>query len=179
MPASALKMQQEELDAIGTASSINADMSGVESLIKSGKLDLGLVSNATGAARNYLGVSNESSKNLASFKATLEKMRNDSLRLNKGVQTDGDAQRAWNELLTNINDPGVVKQRLGEIKKINDRALNIRKMNVDNIRRNYNAPELDTSGYESQKSAIGTGSGSFDDQGKEARYQAWKASQAK
>lgn len=179
MPATALKMQQEELDAIGAASSINADMTGVENLIKSGKLDLGLIGNATGSARNYLGLSNESSKNLASFKATLEKMRNDSLRLNKGVQTDGDAVRAWNELLTNINDPEVVKQRLGEIKLINERAVNIRKMNVENIRRNYNAPELDTAGYESQKPAIGATGGVFSDQGKEARYQAWKASQGK
>lgn len=155
MPASALKMQQEELDAIGTASSINADLGAIEQQLKGGKLDLGPVSNLAGRLRNKAGLSNESSRNLATFQATLEKLRNDSLRLNKGVQTDGDAQRAWSELLDNINDPKVVEQRLREINKINKRAADIRGMNVDQIRNNYGAAPLDTSSYYKQPSALG------------------------
>lgn len=157
LPASALRMQQEELDAIGTASSINADLGAVANQIKDGKLQLGPVNNIVGAGRNMLGMSNESSRNLATFQSTLERLRNESLRLNKGVQTDGDAQRAWNELLQNINDPKVVRQRLEEIQKINERAAGIRRMNVDAIRNNFNAGPLDTSGYSSQSSAIGGG----------------------
>lgn len=155
LPASALKMQQEEVDAIGTASGINADLAGVQSLIDSGKLDLGLISNATGKVLNYAGMSTESSRNLNTFKATLEKLRNDSLRLNKGVQTDGDAQRAWNELMSNINDKEVVKQRLGEIQKLNARAVTLRQANIDNIRNNYGLDELDTSTQRNVTSAIG------------------------
>lgn len=156
MPAAALKMQQEELDAIATASSINADIGTVERQIKSGKLNLGPLDNMLAKGRNMAGISNESSRNYATFQATLEKLRNDSLRLNKGVQTDGDSQRAWNELLTNINDPKVVAQRLGEIKKINERAANIREMNVENIRNNYGAGPLNTSGYSKQPTALGS-----------------------
>lgn len=157
LPPTALKMQQSELDALATASSIQADLSAIEKQISSGKLDFGMVSNASNSAINALGMSTESSRNFASFKSTLEKLRNDSLRLNAGVQTDGDAQRAWNELLSNINDKGVVKQRLAEIKKINARAVELRKLNVDQIRTNFNQEPLDTSRYESQPAAVGNG----------------------
>lgn len=158
LPQSALKMQQGELDAIATASAIQSDLGAIEKQIKDNKLDFGLVSNATNSALNAVGMSNESSRNFASFKSTLEKLRNDSLRLNAGVQTDGDAQRAWNELFNNINDKGVVQQRLAEIRNINARAVNLRKLNVDQIRTNFNQDPLDTSRYESQPSALGGGS---------------------
>ncbi|MOA00624.1 hypothetical protein D3C78_1199960 [compost metagenome] len=75
--------------------------------------------------------------------ATMEKLRNESLRLNAGVQTDGDAQRAWNELLTNINDPQLVRQRLQEIKALNERAFEIRQSKVDQRRATAGAPGLD------------------------------------
>lgn len=155
LPPAALKMQQEAVDAIGTASSINADLEGVTRLIDSGKLDLGLISNTTGKVLNYAGISTESSRNLNTFKATLEKLRNDSLRLNKGVQTDGDAQRAWNELLSNINDKNMVKQRLAEIKEINKRAVTLQESNIENIRNNYGLAPLDTTKQKSVPGAIG------------------------
>lgn len=179
LPHQALKMQQEELDAIGTAGTINADLGAIQKQIEEGKLQLGPVNNITGKIKNTLGVSDESSRNLATFQATLERLRNDSLRLNKGVQTDGDAQRAWNELMTNINDPNVVKQRLGEIQKINARAVDLRKMNVDVIRRNYGVEDLDTSGYQNQPAAVGGGGAPAFDADKEARYQAWKKANGK
>lgn len=155
LPPAALKMQQEALDAIGTAGTINADLASVEGLIDTGKLDFGPVSNLKNKALNAAGASTEQSRNFATFQSTLEKLRNDSLRLNKGVQTDGDAQRAWNELLQNINDPEVVKQRLAEIQKINERGAALQQMNVDQIRANYGADPLDASGRLNQPSAIG------------------------
>lgn len=160
MPATALKMQNEALDMIGIASSIQADLGTIEQQLKSGALDFGPVKNVVNSARNMAGVSNEQSRNFATFKSTLEKLRNDSLRLNKGVQTDGDAQRAWNELFQNINDPGVVNQRLAEIKKINARAVDLRKREVEDIRNNYNQPQYDFSTQTNVPSAITAPSGS-------------------
>ena len=151
----ALKMQQEALDLIGTTKSINADLGAVDKQISDGTLQLGPMKNITGSVQNTLGLSTESSRNLQTFKATLEKLRNDSLRLNKGVQTEGDAQRAWNELVSNINDPKVVQQRLAEIQALNDRAAALQKMNIDVIRSNYGYEPLDTSKYEAQPPAIG------------------------
>lgn len=159
MPSSALKMQNEALDMIGIASSIQADLGAISQQLKTGKLDFGPVSNVVNSARNAVGMSNEQSRNFATFKSTLEKLRNDSLRLNKGVQTDGDAQRAWNELFQNINDPGVVAQRLEEIDRINARAVELRKREVDDIRNNYNQPQYDFTTQTNVKPAIKAPSG--------------------
>lgn len=137
LPVGALKMRVEAQDAADTADGINGRLSAAENRIASGKLSFGPVSNLTGSGLNMAGMSTENSRNFASFKTDLEKMRNDSLRLNRGVQTDGDAQRAWNELFQNINDTKLVKQRLAEIKQINARAKNLRLMEVDTIDRNY------------------------------------------
>lgn len=164
MPPAALKLQQEELDAIGGASSISADMGAARKMIEEGKLQLGPWQNLVSKGQNFAGMSDENSRNFASFNATLEKARNDSLRLNKGVQTEGDAVRAWNELLSNINDPALVKQRLAEIEQINARGASLRKLNVDNIRQNYGLNPLDTSGYERVAPAIGGGGLSADEE---------------
>lgn len=157
MPAAALKMQNEELDAIGTAAGIEKDIGAFKGMIESGKLKLGPIENVTSAGKNMAGMSDENSRNFASFRATLEKMRNDSLRLNKGVQTEGDAQRAWNELLANLNDTNLVTQRLGEIARINQRAIQIRKNNVNTIRRNYGNSPMDFSAYTNIDAAVGDG----------------------
>ena len=159
LPTSALKMQNEELDAIGAASSIKADMASIRSQIESGKLKLGPMSNLAGQARNYIGMSDDNSRNLASFTASLEKMRNESLRLNKGVQTEGDAVRAWDELVANMNDPKLVQQRLAEIEAMNDRAVNLRQMNIESIRQNFGVDPLDTTGYQQQPAAVGGNKG--------------------
>ena len=155
LPAPALKMQQESLDAIGVASSINADLAGIEKQIGDGKLSFGPVSNAVSSVRNAAGMSSENSRNFASFKSTLERLRNESLRLNAGVQTDGDAQRAWAELFQNISDTELVKQRLGEIQNINKRGTELHRLRVDSVRNNYGAEPLDSAAYSNQPAAVG------------------------
>lgn len=174
LPNHAMKMQQESLDKVGIASSINADLDGIAKQIDAGKLDFGPVSNLANAGRNMAGMSSDKSRNFATFKATLERLRNESLRLNIGVQTDGDSQRAWNELVQNINDTAVVKQRLGEIQAINKRGADLQRMRVDSIRNEYRAEPLDASAYAAQPAAIG--GGGFDAE-KERRYQEFKAKQ--
>lgn len=137
MPPAALKMIQEETNAANTAATINASLDKHLGRIESGKLDFGPLDNQINSARNFVGMSSPESRNFAEFKSDLEKLRNDSLRLNAGVQTDGDAQRAWNELFANINDTKYVKQRLQTIKALNDRARSLRQLNADMIRENY------------------------------------------
>lgn len=154
LPATALKMQNEAVDAVGALSSLNADLGAVKSNLESGALDLGMFSNLINKARNIGGLSTEESRNLATFQSTLERLRNESLRLNKGVQTEGDAVRAWNEILANINDPQLVKQRLEEVMNTNQRAVELRKLEVDNIRSNYGHDPLDLTAQQGVKPAL-------------------------
>lgn len=155
MPATALKMQGESLDALATTKGINADLGAVLNQMETGKLNLGLMNKGIAAVKNNLNMSDENSRNIASFNSTLEKLRNDSLRLNKGVQTEGDSVRAWNEILNNTNDQEYVKERLKEVMAINQRATDLHKNNVDTIRNNYNVEPMDYSKYENQPNAVG------------------------
>ena len=155
LPPAALKMQQEALDAMGVASAVNADLSALEKQIDKGDLSFGPVSNALNTARNMAGMSSEASRNFATFKSSLERLRNESLRLNAGVQTEGDAQRAWNELFQNINDTNLVKKRLGEIQNTNKRAAELQRLKVDQVRGNYGLQPIDTNQFTDLPSAVG------------------------
>lgn len=155
LPTAALKMQQEELDAMGTASAIKADLGAIGQQLDSGELQLGPIRNTWNRARNALGFSTPESRNLASFDASLEKIRNDSLRLNKGVQTEGDAVRAMNEVTRSTTDPALIRQRLDELQSINQRAADMRAENVNQIRQNFGARPLDMSAHRNVQPAIG------------------------
>lgn len=162
LPAQLQKIEQSDLEDIGVASSMGADIASIKAQLDTGALKLGPVENVASKAKNLAGLSDEQSRNFATFRATLEKIRNDSLRLNKGVQTEGDAVRAWNELLSNINDPNLVKQRLGEIENINQRAAQLKIAKVQTLRRNNNVealPEEVLSQFTSVPAAVGASKG--------------------
>lgn len=145
LPAAAMKMQNDALDVIAASSNIDKLLADKQRQIASGSLSFGPVSNLVNKGRNLAGQSNEQSRNFASFASDLERMRNESLRLNAGVQTDGDAQRAWNELFQNINDTNLVSQRLNEIRAINKRAVELQRLKIDQVRGNYQAAPFDYS----------------------------------
>lgn len=142
LPPTVVKYQDEIIEKLTTARSIEADLGALEQQVNSGALKFGPVENVISQARNAVGASNENSRNFATFKSSLEKLRNDSLRLNTGVQTEGDAQRAWNELFQNINDQELVKQRLKEIRAINKRAAELQQYRLGVLRENFGASEL-------------------------------------
>jgi len=137
------KAEDKDLEAIAAASTMNDQLSKIGEQITSGKLNLGPVNNKLAAARNAMGMSTEESRNYGSLNSTLEQLRNASLRLNAGVQTDGDAQRAWNELITNINDPALVQQRLTEIRALNEKAMELKTNMIQQRRHNARAEPLD------------------------------------
>lgn len=148
LPPVGLKLQQEELEAIGTTAIINKDLNKYLGQLEDKTIDLGFVKNLVARGKNLMGSSDPQSVAFANFKADMEKLRNDSLRLNKGTQTEGDAIRAWNELFENITDQNVVKARLKTIAEKNALAAEYRKKNVNTIRKNYKADPFDFSEYD-------------------------------
>ncbi|WP_417276119.1 hypothetical protein [Castellaniella sp.] len=155
LPPTVLKMQQENLDSIALAGSISADLDTLIGQFKNGKLDVGPLLNPINEGLNAIGASTEGSRNYASLQASLEKLRNDSMRLNKGVQTEGDAVRAWNEMFKNLNDPKVVVQRLQEISAINRRAAELRAMQNDLLRAQFGHDPMDYTSFMSPGSVLG------------------------
>lgn len=137
------KAEDEILTDLQSLNTINGQLKRFGTMINEGKLNLGLYNNAKSQFQNYIGKSDDNSVNYADFKATLEKHRNDSLRLNKGVQTEGDAQRAWNELFANINDPKVVAGRLERIHEYNQQAATFKRNLIAQRRSDNRLPALD------------------------------------
>ena len=137
LPVAAVNLIETAQDSLAAAEGINQMLADYSGRINRGELKVGLLQNLISKTRNATNNSDTNSKNFASLQATLEKMRNQSLTLNKGVQTDGDAQRAWNELMANLNDEGVVKQRLAEIQALNVRAAKLQREKIARIQRNY------------------------------------------
>lgn len=144
LPGPAQKIQQDLLEKIGITSGIQADMNSFISQIDNKELDLGLFENYFNRLKTFGGVSTKQSRAFASFNSSLERMRNDSLRLNNGVQTEGDAQRAWNELFANLNDQEYVRERLEQIVAINKRGKDEQEYKLLVLRESYGKGRLPT-----------------------------------
>jgi len=154
LPIPALKLAQEYRDDIANASSIGSDLGTLKLLLESGNLNLGPIDNLKNEVRLYTNSKDPEAANYGTFKTTIEKVRNDSLRLNKGVQTDEDAKRAWNEIFSNINNKDYVIKRLGEIQKINERGATLKANLLGEVYTNYGKQPPDVSKFMTQPSAI-------------------------
>jgi hypothetical protein len=137
LPSAALKAEEEDVAAVSTASSLNNMLGGYIKQIDEGALNFGPVQNLASQGALMAGMASPKDRNFASFRAGLERLRNESLRLNTGVQTNDDAIRAWNELISNLNDEGFVRQRLAEIQGYNQRALQERQARLETRRAQY------------------------------------------
>jgi hypothetical protein len=147
-PAAIAKLQDELLGDVGIASGISADLKELDSQISSGKLSFGLVTNLVNKGLNATNNSTPASRNAQTAQASLEKLRNDSLRLNKGTQTEGDAVRAWTENFPSLNDTAGVSQRLKQIATLNERAVKEKKQRLNQVRKDYGQEPIDTKPFE-------------------------------
>ena len=139
MSAGVQSKEDEDISDIQSVQSINTQIDQILTKLdpKKGDLALGPINNLISQGQNLAGLSTPGSRDYAVLEATLEKMRNDSLRLNKGVQTEGDAIRAWNEITKYMTDPAVVREQLQRISVLNAQAAQQRLQRI-NIRRSRN-----------------------------------------
>jgi hypothetical protein len=85
--------------------------------LNSGKLDLGFLKNGVNSAKNFAGMSDEQSRALGRYNQYIQSLVNDNLRLNKGVQTEGDAYRELKALSANgtMYDNDAAKEALKRV----------------------------------------------------------------
>lgn len=165
LPVTMQKAEDADLEAVDLARNISDDLSAQAKALESGAFGVGPVDKAGYAVASALGLGGDETSAYNSYRATLEKMRNDSLRLNKGVQTEGDAQRAWNELFSAVgsNDTGTVKKRLLEIDEINARAAKEAQRRIDIRRKRNGTDAFDWEAYQPLGSPLGGGRDEDDD----------------
>lgn len=134
--------EDKDIEAIDTATGLNTRLNDYFDMIDKGTLKLGPTENLKSEASGRTGIfTDENSRNYMLFKTELEDLRNKTLLLNKGVQTEGDAVRAMNSIMQNLHDPEYVKQQLKIVMQKNAEAVELRKKLIDKRRReNLKAP---------------------------------------
>lgn len=103
MPPATAALIQKDIDTLGSLKFTTSEVKSVLSDLKTGTLKLGLKNNFVNSFKTLSSSSTEGSRAYTRFNAVLEGLRNQSLRLNTGVQTEGDAVRALNEFMANYS----------------------------------------------------------------------------
>lgn len=130
--------------------------------LKDKEIKFGIGQNIWDTLSTVVGSSTESAKLKADLRATIEGMKNTILKENTGVQTDQDAIRAANELLTDFDklDASVVERRLDNLSKKFNVALENRKRRTDQYYlENKMEPVYGTGGIRGGKSTPSSATG--------------------
>ena len=147
LSTSAQKAEDEDFGAIDIAANIVSETNDFMQLIDSGDLSFSPLAGATDAVSLALGGGDEDTLNRQSFDLFLQRLRNASLRLNKGTQTEGDAERALQEIVNNRNNTKAVRKALQDLQRANERAVEERKRNINRRRKSQGAGAFDFSDY--------------------------------
>ena len=157
LPPKGIEAQQELLNKRASVNSITEDLTAVLKDLHTGRLVLGPRRNLENELKNKLGNSTPESIRYSSFLNTMEKMRNDVVRLNTGTQTEGDSQRAMNELMGSLGDTKNVKNRIGELIGLSKRAGEQHETAVNTMRKEYGAEPMDFKSMAKTKPIMGGG----------------------
>ncbi|XQA72066.1 D-Ala-D-Ala carboxypeptidase family metallohydrolase [Xanthomonas sacchari] len=136
MPAGAIKQVFDLQDQLQGSENVMAMTKKHLARLDAGQLDVRPGAAAEGFLRNKAGLSDENSRNLAEWQADKMDLVNESLRLNKGVQTEGDANRAIQALME-ASDAASLKQSMERLQGINQRAIDLRQRQITALYRNY------------------------------------------
>jgi hypothetical protein len=98
---SALKNVGESMEKYDYLNQSASNASDILADLNKGTLDLGAMKNLVNSGKNVAGMSDEASRAYAKYNQFIQQLVNDNLRLNKGVQTEGDAYRELKSLQSN------------------------------------------------------------------------------
>jgi hypothetical protein len=103
--------------------------------IKSGEIKFGLKDRASISARNAFGSQDPDVLSRNDYDKFIVQLTNESLRLNKGTQTEGDAQRALKEV-TSAESAADAARAMNKLAEINARRVSDAKTSVERRRAN-------------------------------------------
>lgn len=136
LPVSALKELLGVEDALGGTQVLADIISKNAQRLADGSLRVSPTSSLLARGRTFAGIATPGDVNYNEWQADLTKIVNESLRLNKGVQTEGDAQRAANELMS-ANDPATAAAALKRLAAFNQQAVELQQRKAALINGNY------------------------------------------
>lgn len=136
IPVGALNKLLDVEDALGATEALNTIIQKHSSRLANGELDLGPMDSLLARGRTAAGMATDGDVAINEWNADLTRIVNESLRLNKGVQTEGDAQRAANELMS-ASDPRTAARALRRLAEFNTLAVQLQQRKAGLIRGNY------------------------------------------
>jgi hypothetical protein len=138
------KVDEDVTEKYGGLYSVSQDAAKFQEALQNGELDISIAGRGQAAWENLFGKSSPKTRLYNEFAAFQEKLRNASLRLNTGVQTEGDAQRAANEFLAGMGkfDNATAAQQLANVLKHNRTVIETAPTLLRAASANYNNPRV-------------------------------------
>ena len=140
LPAYLAKDEEADYGTATAATNLASDANNFIGRIKSGEIKFGLKDRATIRARQLVGSQDPDVIAREDYDKFLKVLTNESLRLNKGTQTEGDAVRAAKELESS-ESPAAAAAAMRRLVDINVRRTQNASDDVLRRRKNANFPE--------------------------------------
>jgi len=165
------KAETQDLEDIQLGQSLTVDAGEFIKMIDNKKLTFGVLNSAGDWMENLVG-GTEESRNSNQFNTFLQRLRNAQLRLNKGVQTEGDAIRAMQEMVAvgDTNNSATIRAGLVNLQNRSRVLIDFKKRLINQRRKAQNvkafdfstirtpAPTVQSVGEQSQSAGGGSGS---------------------
>lgn len=140
LPPPVLKEANDIVDVQRGVGLVNLNLQKHIDRINDGTLDLGVFRNWLSQGKNLAGISDAQSRAFSDLMTDLETSRNAILVAAKGVQTEGDALRAMNQILDSKTDPKNVANLLQKQIENNKNLISGQDKKLTFLYSNYNIP---------------------------------------
>lgn len=111
---------EEDMQLAEASEGLARRVQNVQQQIQTGAFNLSPTAIAGYELDLTLGRNNPEAAQYGLFRSNVQEFVNENLRLNKGTQTEGDAQREGQAVLRNLNNPGYVVARMKEMQARNE-----------------------------------------------------------
>jgi hypothetical protein len=142
LPAALQKAEEEDYDLGNSAANLSKDANKYIGAIVRGEIPFGLKERAINLGANVIGYSNAEIAARNDFERWKTEYVNESLRQNKGVQTEGDAVRATNELKA-AESPQDAAKAILRLREVNARRVKLFQESIDRRRTNAKVGEAE------------------------------------
>lgn len=152
-----IEAQTEELDNIASNNDLISQTDEFLDMIADGELEFGLIDSVGDSLTLATGIGDtQEAMNSQSFDRYINRLRNELLRMARGVQTDADAERVIKELVTGVEsrNTDAVQNALTELRDVQAKTVKRLKAKVQNRRK---AKGLDEYDFGNEASADGVG----------------------
>ncbi|MCM0043404.1 MAG: hypothetical protein NBV65_02105 [Burkholderiaceae bacterium] len=136
-PASVIKAEDEDFEKGQSAIDLANEANDYLKKIGSGRIKFGLYNRLTTPVENFLGATGDDAAARNDFNRFRTRLVNESLRLNKGTQTEGDAERAAKELQSAESQKDAAAA-IAKLRDLNARAAKNSSTNIVRRRKNNN-----------------------------------------